>query len=325
MLRTPSIRSQDDPLSVALRPPPTESAADRQVRLQQEAEARRISEQIDEELRIEREKLKKSKSDVKVICILSLYLRGTDIMFSKLLLLGQAESGKSTLQKQFQLMYSPASLESERMSWRTVVYFNVVRSIKKILVTLEAWDDIDDGSDSHSTLERQELSQDSPILVGTSRTSFVGLHAGTLSSDAEPPSPTASSPTKYSAISGLRRRLLPLVNTEPELADRLSGGISVSGSGKGEVYVRSGWQARTIHAGQKLIGRRSKRNETEDAEPVERPGTALSIDANSDVLVDDVATMLNQSREDITALWEHSVVRALISKRKLKLDEWSEL
>jgi hypothetical protein len=234
--------------------------------------------------------------------------------------LGQAESGKSTLLKQFQLMYSPASLESERMSWRTVVYFNVVRSIKKILVTLEAWDDIDDGSDSHSTLERQELNQDDPLSVGTSRTSFVGLHVGTLPSDAEPPSPTKSS------ISDLRRRLLSLVNTEPQLGDRLSGGISVSGSGKGEIYVRSGWQARTIHTGQKLIGRRSKRAEMESAEPVvERPGTAMSTDVDSDALVDDVATMLEQSREDVTILWEHPVVRALILKRKLKLDEWSEL
>ncbi|KAH0833063.1 guanine nucleotide binding protein, alpha subunit [Lanmaoa asiatica] len=223
-------------------------------------------------------------------------------------------------------MYSPASLESERMSWRTVVYFNVVRSIKKILVTLEAWDDIDDGSDSQSTLERQELSQEDPLLVGARRDSFVGLHDGTLSLDAEFASPTASSPMKSFSISDLRRRLLSLVNTEPQLADRLSGGVSVSGSGKGEVYVRNGWQARTIHASQKLIGRRSKRAETENAELfIERPGTATSINVNSDALVDDVATMLDQSREDITTLWEHPVVRALISKRKLKLDEWSEL
>ena len=222
-------------------------------------------------------------------------------------------------------MYSPASLESERMSWRTVVYFNVVRSIKKILVTLEAWDDIDDGSDSHSTLERQELGEDDPLLVGTSRTSFVGLHVGALPSDAELSSPTVSSPTK-SSISDLRRRLLSLVNTEPQLGDRLSGGVSVSGSGKGEVYVRSGWQARTIHTGQKFIGKRSKRAETESAElVVERPGTVMSTDVNSNALVDDVATMLEQSREDVTTLWEHPVVRALILKRKLKLDEWSEL
>lgn len=217
-------------------------------------------------------------------------------------------------------MYSPASLETERMSWKTVVYFNVVRSIKKILATLETWGDIDDGSDSHSTLERQELSQDDSVLVGTSRASFLGLDVGALPSNAEPPSPTKSS------ISDLRCRLLPLVDTEPQLGDRLSGGVSVSGSGKGEVFVRSGWQARTFHAGQKLIGRRSKRAETESAELlVERPGTAMSTDVNLDALVDIVATLLDQSREDIVTLWEHPVVRALMSNRKLKLDEWSEL
>lgn len=66
MTRTPSLYSQDDPISVALRPPESESDQDRQTRLQQEKEARRISEQIDEELRLERERLKKSKNDVKV-------------------------------------------------------------------------------------------------------------------------------------------------------------------------------------------------------------------------------------------------------------------
>ncbi|KAG8213278.1 guanine nucleotide binding protein, alpha subunit [Butyriboletus roseoflavus] len=282
MMRTPSIRSQDDPLSIALRPPATESETDRQVRLQQEAEARRISEQIDEELRIEREKLRKSKSDVK--------------------------------------LRSRASASPGELSYTST---SSVLS-KKSSLPSEAWDDIDDGSDSHSTLERQELSQDDPLLVGTSRTSFVGSAIGAPSLDAELPSPTVSNPTKYS-ISDLRRRLLSLVNTEPQLADRLSGGVSVSGSGKGEVFVRSGWQARTIHAGQKLMGRRSKRAETESAElTIERPGTATSTDVSADTLADNVATLLDQSREDITTLWEHPVVRALISRRKLKLDEWSE-
>jgi len=139
----------------------------------------------------------------------------------------------------------------------------------------------------------------------------------------DPPSPSAVSPTK-SGVSDLRRRLLSLVNIEPQLADRLSGGVSVSVSGKGEIYVRTGWQARTVQKGHKLIGRRSKRGEAESSElTTERPGTALSV-LDSDPLVEDVATMLHQSREDIKSLWEHPVVRALISKRKLKLDEWSE-
>ncbi|KAH7926088.1 G-alpha-domain-containing protein [Leucogyrophana mollusca] len=311
MMRTSSIRSQDDPLSLALRPPPTETDSDRQRRLQHEAEARRISEQIDEDLRVEREKLKKSRSDV------------------KLLLLGQAESGKSTLQKQFQLMYSPASLESERMSWRTVVYFNVVRSIKKILTTLESFDDIDDGTDSQSTLERQEYGDDLPPRSPSVQQS---VHSSQIGVALSPPSPVSpadgnqpNSPIKghVTAIADLRRRLLPLTNTEPQLADRLSGGVAVSGSGKGEVYVRSGWQARTIQKGQKMIGRRSKKSEVPLELTNERSATALSV-LDADPLVDDVATMLDQSRDEIKTLWDHPIVRALIGSRKLKLDEWAE-
>ncbi|EGO24442.1 hypothetical protein SERLADRAFT_467759 [Serpula lacrymans var. lacrymans S7.9] len=281
MMRTSSIRSQEDPLSLALRPPVTETDAEKHMRLQQESEARRISEQIDEDLRQEREKLKKSKGDV------------------KLLLLGQAESGKSTLQKQFQLMYSPASLESERMSWRTVVYFNVVRSIRQILSTLESWDDVDDGSDAHSTIDRLEDTEDLP---SKRRSSPASSQIGVALS---PPSPTnvqaPGSPIKSGhgpSIADLRRRLLPLTNTEPQLADRLSGGVTVAGSKKGEVFVRSGWQARTKEKALSVI----------DADP----------------LVDDVATMLDQSQDEIKALWEHPTVKSLIANRKIKLDEWSE-
>jgi len=218
-------------------------------------------------------------------------------------------------------MYNPASLESERMSWRTVVYFNVVRSIKQILATLEAFDDMDDGTDSQSTLERQELNDLSPPRASSSTPS---IHSSQIGVALSPPSPTSPTAKGSTAISDLRRRLLPLTNTEPQLADRLSGGVSVSGSGKGEVFVRSGWQARTIQKGQKLLGRHSKRSAREDELTIERPGTALSaIDA--DPLVDDVARMLEQSRDDIRTLWEHQVVRSLVTNRKLKLDEWSEL
>jgi len=67
-MRTPSLYSQDDPISAALKPSPTETEAERSVRLVREADAKRISEQIDEDLRLERERLKKRKGDVKVCC-----------------------------------------------------------------------------------------------------------------------------------------------------------------------------------------------------------------------------------------------------------------
>lgn len=82
--RSPSIYSADDPLSFAIRPPDSETEEERLQRIALESEARRLSDLIDEELRAERERLKRRKASGEV----------------KLLLLGQAESGKSTLQKQ---------------------------------------------------------------------------------------------------------------------------------------------------------------------------------------------------------------------------------
>ncbi|KAI0747265.1 hypothetical protein C8Q80DRAFT_1272031 [Daedaleopsis nitida] len=67
----------DDPLSVAIAPPPGESAQERAQRLQREEEAKRVNDEIDERIKLERAAWKKQKS-----------------MF-KLLLLGQSESGTS--------------------------------------------------------------------------------------------------------------------------------------------------------------------------------------------------------------------------------------
>ncbi|THH04294.1 hypothetical protein EW145_g5633, partial [Phellinidium pouzarii] len=48
-----------------------------------------------------------------------------------------AESGKSTLQKQFQLYYASHSLEKERPAWRPVVYFNIIKAVRMILEELD--------------------------------------------------------------------------------------------------------------------------------------------------------------------------------------------
>ena len=70
----------DDPLSRALQPPPDESPGERDERIRAEREAKRVSDEIDDQLRKERAALKK-KRPVRV------------------LLLGQSESGKSTTLK----------------------------------------------------------------------------------------------------------------------------------------------------------------------------------------------------------------------------------
>lgn len=67
--------SLEDPLTLAIAPPKDETPKEKETREQAEIEARRISEDIDEQIRQERTVLKKKKKPVKV------------------LLLGQSESG----------------------------------------------------------------------------------------------------------------------------------------------------------------------------------------------------------------------------------------
>ncbi|EAU83189.1 guanine nucleotide-binding protein alpha-1 subunit [Coprinopsis cinerea okayama7 len=275
-MRTPSLYSQDDPISAALKPSPTETELERQARLEAEAEAKRISEQIDDDLREERERLKRRKGDV------------------KLLLLGQAESGKSTLQKQFQLMYKPNSLDQERASWTTVIYFNVVHSLKHILSTLDVWEDSLDGADVNY--------DDSARRTNGSTT---------------PRDESADGPKNNAVqIANLRRRLSPLIATDEQLANRLTGGITVSGSGKGSVYVRSGWQARTIENALGKVRRRPSGEEKKSQEGL--------VHEHQDPLVQEVGRMLQLCESDIQELWNHPTVKGLMAKRKLKLDEWSE-
>ncbi|KAJ1309615.1 hypothetical protein OPQ81_006386 [Rhizoctonia solani] len=83
----------------------------------QEEEAKRRSNEIDEQLRLDGLLLKKRKAKER-----------------KILLLGQSESGKSTLLKQFQLLHSNGkAFDAERASWRLIIFHNLVRSILGLL------------------------------------------------------------------------------------------------------------------------------------------------------------------------------------------------
>ena len=83
-------RSLSDPLQAALLPPPNESASERERRLKAELEAKKISDDIDEMIKAEKNGKRKSKS-------------------IKVLLLGQSESGKSTTLKRTYRVFFSAS------------------------------------------------------------------------------------------------------------------------------------------------------------------------------------------------------------------------
>lgn len=63
--RPPSILG-DDPFSHALKPPAHELDYEKHARLEREIEAKRISDRIDDEIRRDKERFKRSKQDVKV-------------------------------------------------------------------------------------------------------------------------------------------------------------------------------------------------------------------------------------------------------------------
>jgi guanine nucleotide-binding protein alpha-1 subunit len=197
-------------------------------------------------------------------------------------------------------MYNAHGLNKERTSWLTVIYFNVIHSIKHILHILETWDDsIDDTVDLKN-----------PEVVNWYRSHMADSSSSYGSSRIDPIS------ISKATISNLRRRLSPLVAVDSQLADRLSGGITVAGSGKGSVYVRSGWQARTI---ENALGRiRSARPSLDD----KKNGYAGN---PPDPLLQDIARMLSTCRPEVQELWAHPTVKGLLAKRRLKLDEWSEL
>ncbi|KAH9993429.1 guanine nucleotide binding protein, alpha subunit [Russula vinacea] len=109
-------RSSDhDPLAAAIAPPKNESSAARAARLRAEAEARRVSDEIDEQLKLDRVARRRQRPCVKV------------------LLLGQSESGKSTTLKNFQLQYARETWLEERSSWRAIIQLNLIRSIVTLL------------------------------------------------------------------------------------------------------------------------------------------------------------------------------------------------
>ncbi|KAF8217694.1 guanine nucleotide binding protein, alpha subunit [Mycena galopus ATCC 62051] len=110
--------NNDDPLDAVLRPPKDETAEEAAIREAREEEARRVSAQIDADIKAERQVRRKKR-------------------IVRLLLLGQSESGKSTTLRQFQRLYTPTAFRDERILWRAVIQLNIVRSIRTILHALD--------------------------------------------------------------------------------------------------------------------------------------------------------------------------------------------
>ncbi|KAJ7803762.1 G-protein alpha subunit-domain-containing protein [Mycena olivaceomarginata] len=139
-----------------------------------QATAQRVSDLIDED--IKREAARRQSERRKEV---------------KVMLLGQAESGKSTLQKQFQLYHASHTLEVERPSWRIVVYANLIKAVRTILaeldyefsLSLDEYPWTSEGSaptEVSAQNEILELRRNLLPLISLEGNSFVGHRRGTL-------------------------------------------------------------------------------------------------------------------------------------------------
>ncbi|KAF9232386.1 guanine nucleotide binding protein, alpha subunit [Melanogaster broomeanus] len=168
---------QDDAWSSTFRPPPNESADERKERLARQQEANRISREIDEGIERSKKLFERRKKAIKV------------------LLLGQGESGKSTMLRNFQLAFCPTYFTDEIPIWKTIIQLNIIGSVKKLLAIIE--DELDAQASRSPT-----RSPRSP------------LQSEDLNQDTEDPPLTQ-------AHSALRLRVLPLLSVESNLARQL--------------------------------------------------------------------------------------------------------
>ncbi|EAU82769.1 hypothetical protein CC1G_10888 [Coprinopsis cinerea okayama7 len=266
--------------SVAWPPPPPadESDEQRRNRLEREARAKETNDRIDKEISAEKERRKRPRA--------------------KILLLGQAESGKSTVLKNFQLQFAPKAFENDAEIWRPVIHLNLVRSINFLVNFLS----------SRLTNLRDSTNQHSHSL--STQSSSSSLH----SSASSPPSKKNGQNTE---LRKLLVRLAPLRQVEDSLARALSGGsLSNSSSPFSPAYNPAkapeiafpsgyGWK-KALLSGRKL-GSGNGGNGGNGSSDMSEFGQASRI--------------LAACGEDIVKLWNDPGVQQILKAADIALDE----
>ncbi|TFY61662.1 hypothetical protein EVG20_g6974 [Dentipellis fragilis] len=278
----------EDPLSAAIAPPPDETPEQRAAREQAEEEARRVSDEIDEFLRSERNAQRKRKPVVKV------------------LLLGQSESGKSTTLKNFQMQYAREDWLRERSAWRAVVHLNLLRSINSILdmLSLALRAHPSSPGASPSMLSTPLEPSDTATVKGKERERSL------------PPLEL----TEHHKL--LTLRLAPLRNVQRDLENRIGtattepappeSGEALPGLAGArrpqEFFVRSkdGWK-------EALDRLRSSVSAEKDGARRERERDEAQLGRAGEVI--------ESCREDMTAVWADPVVREMLRRKGVRMEE----
>jgi hypothetical protein len=332
---------QDDSWSAIFKPPQNESHDEKQARIAQQQEAARISREIDDAIEKSRKQLEKRKKAVKV------------------LLLGQAESGKSTMLRNFQLAFCPTYFHREIPIWKVIIQLNLVGSVKRLLSIIE--DELE-CAQSRPNLRR---TTPSPTLCAPPGDQSTAAHASPRSGASPPsrhifssPAPVVTSssrqgsfelrhdstdPPLTQAHSALRLRLLPLLSIETNLARQLLpefGGESpplpssagwtkwASGtgdqaflSGNGEICVRAGGAWKSIL--ERVTGTLRDTPEDPSIDSDIEPGS-LPLSGKHTTRTrphpSDPTPLLEALAPDIHTLWSDPAVKALLKRKGVNME-----
>jgi hypothetical protein len=228
---------------------------------------------------------------------------------------GQAESGKSTILRNFQLQFAPAAFHAEAAAWRAVIDLNLVRSVTFLL----------------NLLEESSPTSPSPSTVDAAGSSG----SGSGDADIRPTSPSGTKILPLRRLTDdlrrLRVSLSPLRSIEECLARFISpehyprrvgcagSSSNKNGSGNGgsptsalpterafEVRVRSGSRWKTLFkGGGNGAMSKARSQEYEEAQNARR--------------------VIEACREDIVTLWNHPAVRAGLADQSVSLEFQSGL
>ncbi|SJL11028.1 uncharacterized protein ARMOST_14429 [Armillaria ostoyae] len=293
----------DDPLTLALAPPPDETAEQKEQREAAEAEAQRRSDEIDEQIQKERELERRKKRPVKLLLLgPSLILLDTyhfliycvrakrerqDSHTQKYLALPSPPSPDPYLfPTDFQLTYARREWTEERLLWKSVIFFNLVRNVNDILEILA-----------------QEMSRSATLADNSSDDS---------SADESPIVPLKFKETHRL----LKLRLGPLRRIQTDLERRLGNAaielkttdvMTAAPFGKPAVNefsinATNGWKT----AFDKLKAMR-------------RPEMGALQQMKDEE--DEIADVVAGCREDMKAIWEDPVIREMLARRRDRIED----
>ena len=320
-----------DPLTLALQPPPDETIQQKVERLRVEEEARRISHLIDEQIKVDRAQMKKAASAHKILLLgtlqQSLFQKIFDTSFpdrsgrvrqehnpQESVYIYSAENAKVliTAVADFQMIFAPKAFAQECKRWKPLIQLNLIRSVLVILDNLVVDPSLSDlDVDNYLSLDLtmgNALHSRGHHLLGAK---VRALPENDLSGVGVPNSYPGSSPMPQLTRQHeyLKMRLSPLARLQELLISRLAADFGDAISSRANAKLATTKGGEFFVRAKVLLGRRNSSDTTRS-----RSSKHFEDDG-------EITNVLDACRDDMVALWQDPIVREILHRRDIHLEE----